>query len=309
MRPSYDQRGINSDHAIVGSTINLDFKGYSRGLFAKAVSLLAPGQCDDFSVIGGSILLIVALEKLAKSVIHSRNPLMILYEKLTFDDLVAQEKGDAFDNRSTISFELTLDRIIKLYPALSSFKRDIKAVIEDRNLLMHNYGYLDIARLERNVQVRVADFAEALCSECLHEQPAEVIGEDAWMLLQKNRDAYRNAECLELAQRIAHLQRLHSQGQPLPCHKVHARPDWQQTSLICPVCEQEATVLFDIDWDVDVDHREGIILGVYPDATPVALICGCGFMLSTQDEVRCLLGDKEEEMRELALNGLTDELT
>jgi hypothetical protein len=129
------------------------------------------------------------------------------------------------------------------------------------------------------------------------------------MLLQKNRDAYRNAESLELAQRIAHLQRLHSQGQPLPCHKVQARPDWQQTSLICPVCEQEATVLFDIDWDVDVDHREGVILGVYPDATPVALTCGCGFMLSTQDEVRCLLGDKEEEMCELALNGLTDELT
>lgn len=290
----------------MGSTINLDFRSYSKGLFAKAVNLLAPGQCDDFSVISGSILLIVALEKLAKSVIHARNPLMVLYEKLTFDDLVAQENGEAFDNRSTISFELTLDRIIKLYPALSDFRRDIKAVIADRNLLMHNYGYLDIARLERNVQVRVADFAEALCNECLREQPAEVIGEEAWMLLQKIRDAYRNAESLELAQRIAHLQRLHSQGQKLPCHKVETKPDQQQLSLICPVCQQEASVLFDIDWDVDVDHREGIILGVYPDATPVALTCGCGFTLPTQNEVRCLLGDKEEEMCELALSSLMD---
>ena len=171
---------------------------------------------------------------------------------------------------------------------------------------MHNYGYLDIAHLERNIQVRVADFAEALCNECLHEQPTEVIGEEAWMLLQKNRDAYRNAESLELAQRITHLQRLHSQGQALPCQKVEANPDQQQLALICPVCAQEASVLFDIDWDVDVDHREGIIIGVYPDASPVALTCGCGFTLSTHDEVRCLLGDQEEEMCELALSNLMD---
>lgn len=293
----------------MGSTINLDFRSYSKGLFAKAVSHLAPGQCDDFSVISGSILLIVALEKLTKSVIQARNPLMILYEKLTFDDLVAQEEGKSFDNRSTISFELTLARIIKLYPALSGFQRDIRAVIEDRNLLMHNYGNLDIARLERNVQVRVADFAEGLCNECLHEHPAQVIGEEAWVLLQKNRDAYRNAESLELAQRINHLQRLHSQGQTLPCQKIESKPDQQQLSLICPVCALEASVLFDIDWDIDVDHREGTILGAYPDATPVALTCGCGFTLSTYDEVRCLMGDKEEEMCELALSNLMDNRT
>ena len=125
----------------------------------------------------------------------------------------------------------------------------------------------------------------------------------------KNRDAYRNAESLELAQRIAHLQRLHNQGQTLPCHRVEAKPDQQQSSLICPVCKQEASVFFDIDWDVDVDHREGIMLGVYPYATPVALTCGCGFTLSTQDEVRCLLGDEEEDMCELALSSLKNNLT
>ena len=270
--------------------------------------MLAPGQCDDFSVISGSILLIVALEKLAKSIIQAKNPLMILYRNLNFDDLVNQEQGKTYDNQNTISFEVTLDRIITLYPSLSGFKRDIKAVIADRNLLMHNYGYLNIARLERNVQVRIADFAEALCNECLLEQPSEVIGEEAWMILQKNRDAYRNAESLGLAQRIAHLQRLHSQGQPLPCHKVEAKPDQQQSNLLCPVCKQEANVLFDIDWDVDVDHREGIPLGAYPYATPVALTCGCGFTLSTQDEVRCLLADKEKDMCELALSSFENNL-
>jgi hypothetical protein len=293
----------------VGSTINLDFRNYSKGLFAKAVSLLAPGQCDDFSVISGSILLIVALEKLAKSVIHARNPLMILYDKPSFEDLVAQEQGELFNNRNTISFEKTLERILKLYPALSVFRQDIKAVIEDRNILMHNYGYLDIARLERNVQVRVVEFAEALCNECLHELPAQVIGEEAWMLLQKNRDAYRSAESIELARRITHLQRLHRQGQTLPCQKLEVNPDQQKLSLICPVCAQEASVLFDIDWDVDVDHREGIVLGAYPDATPVAISCGCGFTLKSHDEVRYLLGDKEEEMCELALDNLMNNQT
>ncbi|WP_216907974.1 hypothetical protein [Synechococcus sp. CCY 0621] len=276
-------------------------------MFAKAVSLLAPGQCDDFSVISGSILLIVALEKLAKSVIQLRNPLMILYEKVSFEELLAQENGEGFDNRNTISFELALNRIIKLYPALSAFQRDIKAVIEDRNLLMHNYGYLEIARLERNVQVRVADFAEALCNDCLREPPGQVIGQDAWMLLQKNRDAYRNAESLELEQRIAHLQRLHTQGQPLPCQKIDINPEHKQLCMICPVCTQAASVLFDIDWDVDVDHREGVILGVYAEATAVALTCGCGFTLSTHEEVKCLLGNKEEEMCELVICNLMDE--
>jgi AraC-like DNA-binding protein len=35
-------------------------------------------QCDDFSVISGSLILMVGLEKLTKSIIYKMNPLMIL---------------------------------------------------------------------------------------------------------------------------------------------------------------------------------------------------------------------------------------
>lgn len=53
---------------------DIDFLDYARGLFGKAVGMLEPGTLDDFSVISGSILLIVGLEKLVKSVIHANNP-------------------------------------------------------------------------------------------------------------------------------------------------------------------------------------------------------------------------------------------
>jgi hypothetical protein len=76
----------------MSSKVNLVLRSYAKGLYGKAVSILAPGQCDDFSVISGSILLIVGLEKLAKSIIQNRNPLMVLLDKPTFEDLVAHEK-------------------------------------------------------------------------------------------------------------------------------------------------------------------------------------------------------------------------
>ena len=282
--------------------VNLSLRSYAKGLYEKAVGILAPGQCDDFSVISGSILLIVGLEKLVKSIIQNRNPLMVLLDKPTFDDLVDHEKGSSFANRKTISFEVALTRVIQLYPNLSPFQRDIKAIIDDRNLLMHNYGYLDISQLERNVQVRVADFTEALCRECLNIEPEVIIGQEQWNLLQKNRDAYINAECLELCERITHLKRLHSQGQPLPCPPIAPKADHRPASFTCPVCGQVASILYDIDWDVDVDHREGGILNVYPYATPEAMSCQCGFTLSTADEVGFILGDKKDELSENILN-------
>lgn len=284
--------------------VNLDLRSYAKGLYGKAVGILAPGQCDDFSVISGSILLIVGLEKLAKSIIQNRNPLMVLLDKPTFEDLVAHEKGDSFANRKTISFEVALSRVIQLYPNLAPFQRDIKAIIDDRNLLMHNYGYLDISQLERNIQVRVADFTEALCRECLNQGPEEVIGVEQWSLLQRNRDAYINAECLELRERIAHLIRLHNQGQPLPCPPISPKADHRPASFACPVCGQQASILYDIDWDVDVDHREGVIMGIYPYATPEAMSCQCGFTLSTTDEIGFILGDQKDELSENILNSL-----
>ena len=284
--------------------VNLDLRSYAKGLYGKAVGILAPGQCDDFSVISGSILLIVGLEKLAKSIIQDRNPLMVLLDKPTFEDLVAHDKGGSFANRKTISFEVALSRVMQLYPNLSPFQRDIKAIIDDRNLLMHNYGYLDISQLERNIQVRVADFTESLCRECLSQEPEEVIGEQQWSLLQRNRDAYINAESLDLRERIAHLIRLHNQGQPLPCPPISPKADHRVASFTCPVCSQQASVIYDIDWDVDFDHREGVVIAVYPYATPEAMSCQCGFTLSTTDEIGFILGDQKDVTSKNILNSL-----
>jgi hypothetical protein len=169
---------------------------------------------------------------------------------------------------------------------------------------MHNYGYLDISQLERNIQVRVADFTEALCRECLNQGPEEVVGVEQWSLLQRNRDAYINAESLELRERIAHLIRLHNQGQPLPCPPISPKADHRPASFTCPVCGQQASILYDIDWDVEVDHREGVIMGVYPYATPEAMSCQCGFTLSTTDEIGFILGDQKDELSENILNSL-----
>lgn len=288
--------------------VNLDLRSYAKGLYGKEVGILAPGQCDDFSVISGSILLIVGLEKLAKSIIQNKNPLMVLLDKPTFEDLVAHDKGDSFANRKTISFEIALSRVMQLYPNLSPFQRDIKSIIDDRNLLMHNYGYLDISQLERNIQVRVVDFTEALCRECLSQEPEEVIGEEQWSLLQRNRDAYINAESLELRERIAHLIRLHNQGQPLPCPPISPKAGHRPAGFTCPVCSLQASIMYEIDWDVDVDRREGVVMGVYPYATPEAMSCQCGFTLSTTDEIGYILGDQKDELSENILNSLHAEI-
>ncbi|QCS49431.1 hypothetical protein FEK30_08250 [Picosynechococcus sp. PCC 11901] len=68
-------------------TIFLDFLACAKGIFLRSLTLLEPSQSDDFSVISGSILLIVALEKLVKNVIYQVSPLMILYQKLDFQIL------------------------------------------------------------------------------------------------------------------------------------------------------------------------------------------------------------------------------
>ena len=67
--------------------VYMDLLDYATGLYAKALQLLEPGRCDDFSVISGSLILMVGLEKLTKSFIYQINPLMILLDKPDFEDL------------------------------------------------------------------------------------------------------------------------------------------------------------------------------------------------------------------------------
>jgi hypothetical protein len=96
--------------------------------------------------------------------------------------------------------------------------------------------------------------------------------------------------------------RLHNQEQPLPCTPISPKADHRPASFTCPVCGQQASILYDIVWGVDVDHREGVIPSVYPYATPEAMSCQCGFTLSTADEVGLILGDQEYELSEVILN-------
>lgn len=276
--------------------VYMEFIDYAKGLYSKALQLLEPGKCDDFSVISGSIILIVGLEKLTKSIIYKINPLMVIIEKPDFDDLIKLTEGDKFSNRNTISFEIALERAVKLYPKLNSYQRDIKSIIADRNLLMHNFGYLYIGKLEQKIQIKVADFTEAICREAMNSEPAEILGHEIWLKLEKNRSAYKQAEVLELQSRIKHLRRLLSQGEPLPCDPVHIPKDKAQKYIHCPVCEEGALVAFDIDWDLDVDHREGVVLNAYPISVPVVLKCDCGFTLTDYEEIEVMLGDKYDEV-------------
>jgi len=276
----------------MGEKINIGLLDYAKGLYAKALNLLEPGQCDDFSVISGSLLLMVGLEKLTKSIIYKINPLMILIGNPSFEDLHKHAQGNKFENCNTISFDKALERLIKLYPSLNGYQKDIKSIIEQRNLLMHNFGYLDIGNLEKKIQIKVADFTEEICKECFGSDPETIIGQETWSKLQKNRDAYKQAEVLELNTRINHLKRLLAQGEVLPCSPVLIPEDKAQTYIDCPVCGKGALIAFDVDWDVIVDDREGVIFGVHPFAIPITLKCDCGFTLQDYEEVEIVLGDK-----------------
>lgn len=288
-------------------TIYMDLLDYAKGLYSKALHLLEPGQCDDFSVISGSIILIVGLEKLTKSIIYKINPLMILIDKPDFEDLVKHNQGDKFDNRNTISFEKALERVVKLHPKLNVHQRDIKSIIADRNLLVHNFGHLDIVNLEKKIQIKVADFTEAICREGFNSEPENILGHETWSKLRNNREAYKQAEVLALKTRINHLKRLLNQGETLPCSPVLIPEDKVKTYICCPVCDEQALVAFDIDWDIDVDHREGVVLSAYPIPTPVLLKCDCGFTLQDYEEVEMVLGDKYNNVYDEVIRQLREE--
>lgn len=281
---------------FMAEKLYMEFIDYAKGLYSKALQLLEPGNCDDFSVISGSLILMVGLEKLTKSIIYKINPLMVLIEKPDFSDLIKLTQGDKFSNRNTISFEKALERAVELYPKLNLYQKDIKSIIEDRNLLMHNFGYIDIGKLEQKIQIKVADFTEAICREAMNYEPEEILGNETWFRLEKNRSAYKQAEVLELQSRIKHLRRLLSQGESLPCDPVNIPKDKVQKYIDCPVCEEGALVAFDIDWDIDVDHREGVVLSAYPISVPILLKCDCGFTLTDYEEIEVMLGDKYDEV-------------
>ena len=194
----------------------LEFLDFTKGLYEKALQHLQPGS-DDFSILSGSILLTVGLEKLVKFVLYTRHPFMVLFDKINgFDDVIKLEKGDKFNNTNTISFETALVRLVKLYPQLQKESGDIEYIIKQRNYLMHNFGHINIIELEKKIQTKIADMSEAICKECLNKNPEDVFTKEVWGTMSKIRDAYKQADYLEIEERIRHFQRLWEKEEILP---------------------------------------------------------------------------------------------
>ncbi|WP_204103154.1 MULTISPECIES: hypothetical protein [Spirulina sp. CCY15215] len=102
-----------------------------------------------------------------KSVLYQQNPLMILFDKIQFDDLVKfeeGEEGEKYDNRKTISLEEAFKRLLILFPELKNreFVKEINYIIKKRNFLMHNFGHIEIGTLEKKVQIKIADISESI---------------------------------------------------------------------------------------------------------------------------------------------------
>lgn len=277
---------------------NLELIDFTIGLYEQALKLLEPGS-NNFSVLSGCILLTVGLEKMIKSVLYARHPLMILYKKIEFEDLISLEKGEKFNNQDTISFENALKRLVQLFPSLAKEAKDIEYIVKERNFLMHNFGYIDIGGLERKVQTKVADISELICIECLGKSPEEILGQYVWAKMFTTREAYRNADILEINQRIAHLKRLYSQGETLPCEVLEVPKDLSTQVLMCPVCEKDTAEVV-LDWDVDVDHREGIVVDVHPYLSLVK--CQCGFTMEDPEEIELLLASRYDEIISSMMN-------
>lgn len=267
---------------------DLELIDFTVGLYEQSLKLLKPGS-DNFSVLSGCILLTVGLEKLVKSVLYAKNPLMILYKKIDFEDLIKFENGDKFENYETISFEIAFKQLVTIFSSLDKEKEDIKYIIKRRNFLMHNFGYINIGVLERKVQTKVADISELICTECLCKSPEEIFGQDVWSEMVRTREAYKNADILEVQERIALLRRLYSQRETLPCKAIDISKDLYKQTIICPVCDQN-TAEVAMDYDVDVD-KEGIILDVYTYLSPIK--CQCGFTMVDPEEIEPLLGEEK----------------
>lgn len=271
---------------------DLELIDFTIGLYEQSLKLLKPGS-DDFSVLSGCILLIIGLEKMVKSVLYAKNPLMI-FQKIEFEDVKKLVEGDKFNNSKTISFEIALDRLIEISSFLEKDKKkdlilDIRYIIKQRNLLMHNFGHIKIGVLEKKVQTKVADISELICTECLNKSPEEIFGQNVWSQMVRTREAYKDADILDFEERIAHLRRLYLQEETLPCNAIDIPKDLLTEVIICPVCDKN-TAKVAMDFDVDVD-KEGIVLDVY---TYLSLVkCQCGFTMVESEEIESLLGEEK----------------
>jgi hypothetical protein len=104
---------------------------------------------------------------------------------------------------SYLAIEIALDRLVKLYPQLKKESEDIHYIITKRNYLMHNFGYINILELEKKIQTKIADMSEAICKECLNENPEDVFTKEVWVNMSDIRDAYKQDDYLEIKKKLS----------------------------------------------------------------------------------------------------------
>lgn len=274
----------------------LEFIEQAKGLYKEGLSLLQPKNTD-YSILSGCILLMVGLEKLIKHILENNNPLMLL-EKAEFSEILVAHKGKRICNCHTVGIKEAYKRVATLFPEISLEKHSIHNLVEHRNFLVHQSGYCDILKIERRMRINVTTITEILCKMCLKSNPEKILGKEIWINMDEYREAYENAEVLELNKRIEFLKRIYEEGKKLPCEQIEFSRSSNISDCECPVCSSSAKVIIDID--IDVDHREGSILGGGPYID--GMICmECGFSLSDPEEIEALLG--EEEIRDILYPG------
>lgn len=123
---------------------------------------------------------------------------------------------------------------------------------------------------------------------CLKKDPYQLFGEQVWQSMIDYKDAYIDAEILELKKRISFLRRIYSEGTKLPCFPVKHSKINNYSNYTCPICDDEARI--EIGIDIDYNHHEEVILGAWPYLKNI--YCeNCGFSLTETHEIECLLGE------------------
>jgi len=266
---------------------HINFLEFASGLYKKGIELLDP-ENDDILIISGCILLLIGFEKLLKEALVLKNPLMIL-ENIKFQDVVDQASDVSILNKRTVSCEEAFSRLTIIFPQLDQEKHLVKKLIDSRNFFIHSAGHFDLKTIESNVRVNITAITKIICELCLNKDPYQLFGVQEWQSMIDYKDAYMDAEILELKKRISFLKRNYSEGDKLPCIPIKRSTISYYYNYTCPICDQEAEI--EIDIDIEYDHRDETILGAWP--YPKYLYCeNCGFSLTEAQEIEYLVGER-----------------
>ncbi|MEA5583744.1 hypothetical protein VB620_20680 [Nodularia harveyana UHCC-0300] len=308
----------------MSTQVYLEYFDSAIGLYKQGLDLLSPEK-DDISIISGCILIAIGLEKFIKFSLEQENQLMVL-ENIAFKDVLNLKLGKrigSIEIRSseiesskkpnsdarrtkTVSLQDGFTRLSQIFPELKRSNYNLDKIVEDRNFLIHGSGDFSLDEIEGRIRVNVTSISELICSVCLKKNPVDVFGIEIWEIMKNFREAYKQAEVLELQTRLNFLKRRYSKDKKLSCEKkilAKDATDDQKFVLItatyathtCPICKGKAQI--EIDWDIDSiyypDLNYSVINGAYPINFSLFVCPNCSFTLSDHEEIEILLGQEE----------------